>query len=199
MREEWWERPVCYVCNYWWVILLLILLALAAYFTRPVWLPPVPTPTPTLTATTTVAPSTVTPTRPPTTTPTVISIQSLGSGDIQVTLQWNTFDDLDLWVVDPSGEMIFFDHTQSVSGGKLDVDANPRCEEQTSHPVENIFWPTGSAPHGTYQVRVNYYQMCVSSDPVAYTVRVLVDGQTSEYQGTVSSVGNTQDVTTIYR
>ena len=39
MNEEWWESPVCWVCDYWWVLLLIIVLALTAFFTRDFWLP----------------------------------------------------------------------------------------------------------------------------------------------------------------
>lgn len=49
MNEEWWERPVCYVCDYWWLGLLLLVLAAAAFFTRGTWavaLFPTPTSTP---------------------------------------------------------------------------------------------------------------------------------------------------------
>lgn len=27
MHEEWWEKPVCYLCDYWWILLLLVILA----------------------------------------------------------------------------------------------------------------------------------------------------------------------------
>jgi len=39
MREEWWERPVCFICDFWWAILLAILLGLAVFLTRGYWLP----------------------------------------------------------------------------------------------------------------------------------------------------------------
>jgi len=68
----------------------------------------------------------------------------LGTGDVQVTLRWNTPVDLDLHVIDPLGEEIYFRYTFSPSGGTLDVDANAGCTNDT--PVENVFWPTGGAP-----------------------------------------------------
>jgi hypothetical protein len=39
MNEPMWEGPVCFLCNYWWVILLVIVLGVVAYFTSPYWLP----------------------------------------------------------------------------------------------------------------------------------------------------------------
>ena len=39
MDEEWWERPTCIICDYGWIILLVIILGLALYFTRNIWMP----------------------------------------------------------------------------------------------------------------------------------------------------------------
>lgn len=39
MEEEWWERPTCFICDYGWIILLVIILGLALYFTRNMWMP----------------------------------------------------------------------------------------------------------------------------------------------------------------
>ena len=48
----------------------------------------------------------------------------LQTGDVQVTLRWNTTDDLDLWVTDPFGDRVYYGNSQVASGGQLDVDAN---------------------------------------------------------------------------
>jgi len=177
-------------------------LALAAYFTRDYWLPtPLPTPTPFPTATR--VPPTAT-SLPPTATrpaPTPTRVSNLGTGDVQVTLIWSSYNDLDLYVTDPAGETIYYNHPEAASGGKLDVDANRGCFSYiTSSPVENIFWATGSAPRGSYTVRVNYYQHC-STAPLAdsYIVRLLVDGNVQEFSGTVSTVGEDDLITTFSR
>jgi hypothetical protein len=39
MQNEWWESPVCWLCDYWWALLAAVLLALTAYFTSDLWLP----------------------------------------------------------------------------------------------------------------------------------------------------------------
>lgn len=39
MKEEWWESPVCWLCDYWWALLLATVLGLTGYFTRGHWLP----------------------------------------------------------------------------------------------------------------------------------------------------------------
>lgn len=84
MKEEWWESPVCYLCDYWWTLLLGLALVLTAYFTREYWLPilglhseatevPIATVLPATQVPTAVSqPATVTPTIGPTTAPTTI-------------------------------------------------------------------------------------------------------------------------------
>lgn len=115
----------------------------------------------------------------------------LGTGDVQVTLRWDTTDDLDLWVTDPSGETIFYSHPASASGGKLDVDANARCNNPIDNPVENVFWPAGKAPGGHYKVEVAFYARCENQhSTVPFTVRVLVDGKVRTFHGSVSSAGD---------
>lgn len=109
----------------------------------------------------------------------------LGTGDIQATLTWESTNDLDLWVTDPAGETIFFQEPFAASGGRLDVDANAGCQELTTTPVENIFWPSGEAPSGEFRVEVQYYQQCESSAATSYHVRLLIDGEESEFEGTV--------------
>lgn len=38
MNEEWWEGPVCLLCDYGWIVLLIVLLGLIAFLTRGFWL-----------------------------------------------------------------------------------------------------------------------------------------------------------------
>ena len=193
-----------------------MVLALTAYFTRNEWIPiivpptstPVPTSTPkptnTLTQTSTVTSSPTTtqsPTLTPSPTMTVTNTPILGTGDVQITLLWDGFNDLDLIVLDPFGEEIYHNNRSSTSGGQLDVDSNRVCEQNvTSNPVENIFWPIGDAPTGSYQISVNYYERCTGSDLVTpFYVRLLVDGQIFEYEGEVSIVDEIVVVTSFER
>jgi hypothetical protein len=114
----------------------------------------------------------------------------LGTGDVQVTLRWDNSADLDLHVVDPGGEEIYFGVPTSTSGGQLDVDANGDCSGDP--PVENVYWPTGGAPGGTYWVSVVYYGSCDSSGTANYEVTTRINGQVVDVRsGTVSSAGET--------
>jgi hypothetical protein len=112
------------------------------------------------------AATTTTTTLPATTTTTLTSSVSLppgvvlGSGDVQVTLAWNSLADLDVGVYDPWGEYVSYEFPSSSSGGQLDVDANYPCETASTPAVENIFWPSGLAPPGTYRVTVGFGADC---------------------------------------
>ena len=45
-----------------------------------------------------------------------------GRGDVKVTMSWNNLSDVDLHVIDPYGERIYYHHKSSQSGGILDFD-----------------------------------------------------------------------------
>jgi len=107
-----------------------------------------------------------------------------GSGDIQVSLAWNNGNDIDLMMVCPSGESIFFGHKRSACGGRLDIDRNAAGPIDFA-PVENIFWPAGTAPSGRFMVLVKHYNNHGLPDPTGYVVRVTVDGKSREFRGTV--------------
>ena len=103
---------------------------------------------------------------------------SAKGGDIQISLSWNNYNDLDLHCVDPKGEEIWFSHRISSSGGELDVDQNAQ-PPFTKVPVENIYWPVGGAPRGLYKIFVVYYAPRNGLDPAAptaFTVRTVVRG-----------------------
>jgi hypothetical protein len=124
----------------------------------------------------------------------------LGTGDVQVTLRWSAPVDLDLHVTDPYGEEISFTSPSSSSGGILDVDANGGCNSMMASPVENIYWPTGGAPSGKYQVSVVYYTNCSFSGPVDFTVTIKQNNQVvNVLDGTVSESGETRFVTSFDR
>jgi hypothetical protein len=110
-------------------------------------------------------------------------------GDIQISLSWRNYNDLDLHCIDPGGEEIFFSNRKSTrTGGELDIDQNAHEPYNTS-PVENIYWPSGGAPPGLYQIFVVYYAQHGSADPTAFIVRTVIQGKTNYFRSAISYTG----------
>jgi hypothetical protein len=101
-----------------------------------------------------------------------MSTTSVGVGDLQVTLNWNSNADIDLHVIEPTGYEIYYGDPVSTAGGALDLDN--QCANFLLGRPENIFWT--NPPTGTYQVNVVYYQDCGDAGPVNFTVRICIQG-----------------------
>lgn len=80
------------------------------------------------------------------------------TGDLCCRLAWYNYDDLDLHLHEPSGNVICFRDKISWSGGRLDVDMNAGYGI-TREPVENIFFEKESmlSEKGVYELRVNQF------------------------------------------
>ena len=107
------------------------------------------------------------------------------SGEVQISLAWDDFNDLDLHLFCPSGERIYFNNKKSECGGLLDVDMNVRPVSNT--PVENVVWK-GDAPLGTYKVGVHFYKhhrKRRTKRVCHYRLRVITHGRSKEYLGKI--------------
>jgi hypothetical protein len=105
-------------------------------------------------------------------------------GALVVTLTWDTESDLDLHVVDPMGNDVFWGNQSSqppfafnqVDGGSygfVDGDSNANCSIDGLRR-EDALWPS-APPSGTYTVRVDAASLC--GQPIAnWTVRVQLLG-----------------------
>jgi hypothetical protein len=81
-------------------------------------------------------------------------------GAIEIGLSWENTNDLDLHVIDPNGERVFFHRKRCSSGGELDVDRNASCGNVTDRPVEHVVWTEDTPPRGSYTVCVHHFQTC---------------------------------------
>lgn len=138
------------------------------------------------------------------------------TGDIQVSLLWNNYNDLDLHCVEPSGDEIWYQRKKSASGGEMDIDMNfayggdvePGTADKSlppeisrwvsSKPVENIYWPAGKAPAGHYKIYIVYLSNYAflpkfkdinakgCEDPVVFTARIKVGNKSLEFTDTIS-------------
>jgi len=103
-----------------------------------------------------------------------------GYGDVQVTLTWSNEADLDLHVIDPDGEEIFWSHPGSASGGILDYD------DIDGYGPENIYWPESSAPDGDYYVYVHHYPWEEKPMTSSYTLLINAFGHIQKFTGSIS-------------
>jgi len=114
-----------------------------------------------------------------------LRVLGVGTGDVQVSIAWTGKTDIDLHVIDPNDEEIYYGHKTAASGGRLDLDSNAACQLDNKNN-ENVYFPKDNSPHGDYKVAVNYYDDCgqAKSD---WVVTVLVKGQPARtYRGTFS-------------
>jgi hypothetical protein len=110
----------------------------------------------------------------------------VATGTVQVSLSFQPSQDLDLHLVEPSGEEIFFGNLTSTAGGTLDLDSNPNCAIDGRNN-ENITYPEGTAPpSGEYIVRVDFFESC-DQGGATFSVVVNKNGQQSTFTGQFSA------------
>lgn len=104
------------------------------------------------------------------------------SGEVQVSLSWNTIDDLDLHViVQPMGSHISFMNRVGICGGILDIDMNVHPRSLTNRPIENIFWNKNNTPQGVYTVGVQLYMNWSRSIETDAIVVIKVKNETKSF------------------
>lgn len=115
-----------------------------------------------------------------------MSESGAASGEITVTLLWDSRGDLDLVVRCPSGQQLDF-RAPTECDGKLDVDANTARDKLNDRPMENAFWPAGKAGAGTYQILVRYMPRKDEEQllETPFQVRLSRGRQESVFKGTV--------------
>jgi hypothetical protein len=94
------------------------------------------------------------------------------SGRVQIILAWDDRNDLDLVMICPNGERLYFDHRQAC-GAVLDVDRNAGNSALSPTPVENIVFAAEPAP-GRYRIIVWHFQNnppAPASSPYRVTVK----------------------------
>lgn len=102
------------------------------------------------------------------------------SGDLCCRLSWFNRDDLDLSMVQPNGNMIYFSNRIcNKTGGQLDVDMNVRGE--TREPVENIFYTNCSKMiKGNYTLQVHNFKKRETTD-IGFEIEIDAKGTVYNY------------------
>lgn len=108
-------------------------------------------------------------------------------GEVTITLAWQTTDDLDLHIVEPTGEIICFNNKVSSIGGRLDIDKNAG-DVLISNPIENVYYKN-NPPRGKYGVFVKYYGAKSGMSTIPYRIFLNIGGEQKQLNGTHYSVG----------
>jgi len=109
-----------------------------------------------------------------------VHLTNAGTGDVQVNVSWDVDSDVDLHVVEAGGTEIYYANKgPTTAGGTLDLDSNAACNLDHKRS-ENVTWPSGRAPHGTYTVRVDLWSAC-NQARTNYVVTVNVKGQQPQF------------------
>jgi hypothetical protein len=115
------------------------------------------------------------------------TLVAVGTGDVQVSVSWDAESDVDLHVIDPTGDEVYYGRQLVTSGGSLDLDSNAGCAID-GVKNENITWE--SAPRGSYMVRLDYFDSCEMS-ATSYVVTVRVKDQIPRtFTGTFTGAGD---------
>ncbi len=117
-----------------------------------------------------------------------LAVQSVevGTGEVQVSVSWDKPTDVDLWLIEPDGEKIYYANENSDNGGSLDLDSNAGCGLDNVNN-ENITYEGVTAPSGEYVVIVDYYLACGVNTPTNYTVTIRAGGLTNTYSGQLTN------------
>lgn len=108
-----------------------------------------------------------------------VTRQQGGTGLLQISLSWNQPNDVDLYLIQPDGQQIFYGNTISSNGGELDVDSNAACSIDGINN-ENIYYENAAAvtvQNGEYEVLIDLYSNCGVVDNTSYNVVAYYDGE----------------------
>lgn len=125
-----------------------------------------------------------------------VELLRAGTGKLQISMTWDQENDVDLHVIEPNGERIYYGNRRSNNGGELDVDSNAACNIDNINK-ENITYeypeddPNVIVENGEYSVEVDLWSNCSIPSNTTYTVIAHYDGQvitptsgTNPYTGT---------------
>jgi len=119
-----------------------------------------------------------------------VTVHTVSASAVEVNVSWNQPSDVDLHVVEPSGNEIFFGNKgPSPTGGTLDLNSNDAPLGATGVCAidnvdnENVSWPTGTPAAGTYQVKVDYFSTCGVRNVTSFVVTITNNGVVSTFTG----------------
>jgi hypothetical protein len=97
------------------------------------------------------------------------------------------YDDLDLHVIEPNRNEIYFSNKKSNTSGELDVDMNAGLETSEA-PIENVRW-LSNPPLGKYKISAVFFGKNTNNVKVPFTVEISYRGNSQQFSGTLNYVG----------
>ena len=113
-------------------------------------------------------------------------LDTCDTGDISVSLVWNSKDDLDLAIETPEGRVISWKKPEGPSGGRLNIDSNRDLDNRTKRPVENISWSSTALPPGRYRILARLHDLDESDSggsEIPYTATLSRQGVVRPFTG----------------
>ena len=129
----------------------------------------------------------------------IVTYVDAGTGVLQVNCSWDQPNDVDLHLIEPNGEEIYYGNSTSQNGGELDVDSNAGCSIDNINN-ENITYDSNNVLEaGEYTVEVHLFSNCNVTGDTHYVVTAYHNGHIltpdnntpNPYSGTFTPNGNT--------
>lgn len=105
-----------------------------------------------------------------------MNVMSVGTGSLQVSLSFDNDKDIDLHLIEPNGDHIYYGNMMSTNGGELDLDSNPACSIDGINNENITYSEEAQLDAGTYYVYVDMYSNCDTSIATNFVVSVHLDG-----------------------
>ena len=106
-----------------------------------------------------------------------VSMHNVGTGQLQVSLSFTNAKDVDLHLIEPNGEHIYYGNRTSSNGGQLDLDSNAGCSIDDINNENITYGEDAYIEPGTYTVYVDMYNNCDPTVATGYSVTVTYGGR----------------------
>lgn len=106
-----------------------------------------------------------------------VSVHNVGTGALQVSLSFTNAKDVDLHLIEPNGEHIYYGNRTSENGGQLDLDSNPGCSIDNINNENITYSEDAYVEPGTYTVYAVMYSNCDPSVATGYSVTATYNGR----------------------
>lgn len=105
-----------------------------------------------------------------------VELIEVGTGQLQISLSFDTPKDVDLHVIEPNGEHVYYGNYVSENGGELDLDSNAGCNLDYVNNENITYSEDAFVEAGTYTVYVDLWSNCDESVATNYVVSVYYGG-----------------------